>query len=98
MREKATHSTCLHFKERHGSPWIKISQTCKRIIRKMVTIWKLGLTKETFLAYANKIPKLAFHLIKSHRFRCVLSGKFLIDLLEGFGWYKQANGGNFLCR
>ena len=58
-----------------------------------------GLTNETFTACIQTIttlPKLAAHLMQSHGFNYVLSGKFMSDPIEGrFGWYRQVNGGNF---
>lgn len=66
-------------------------------------IWKgshsSGLTSETFLASIQSMKAFimcATHLLESHGFSYVLSGKFLSDPIEGrFGWYRQMNGGNF---
>ena len=42
------------------------------------------------------LPESADYLIQQHGFHYVLTGKFMSDPIEGrFGWYRQANGGNF---
>ena len=63
---------------------------------------KPGLTAETFLACIQTmgvIPELTKYLQTKHGFEYLLTGKLMSDPLEGrFGWYRQVNGGNFLCR
>ena len=60
---------------------------------------RAGLTPKTFLACLQtmkSIPKLADHLQKKHGFSYLLPGKLMSDSIKGrFGWYRQANGGNF---
>ena len=58
-----------------------------------------GLTNQTLLACIqtmSAIPELAKYLQQKPKLQYVLPGKFTSDLIEGrFGWYHQANGGNF---
>ena len=58
-----------------------------------------GLTNQTFLACIQTmtaVPKLAQFLHEKLKLKYVLPGKFTSDPIEGrFGWYRQANGGNF---
>ena len=57
-----------------------------------------GLTKETSLACLQSI-RCMIELVKmhtTHNFAYVLPRKYMSDPIEGrFGWYRQANGGNF---
>ena len=65
--------------------------------------WKVsgnaGLTKETSLACLQNIGcmiELVKYMHTTHNFAYVLLGKYVSDPIEGrFGWYRQANGGNF---
>ena len=58
-----------------------------------------GLTDPTFLACIqtmSAVPKLALYLHHKLKLRYILPGKLTSDPIEGrFGWYRQANGGNF---
>ena len=71
----------------------------------LLEAWKIskrsGLTAETFLACSKTVQALrllAMHLLEKHGFQYVLLGKFMSDPIEArFGWYRQLNGGNFLC-
>ena len=59
----------------------------------------MGLTTETFLACIQTMKgvlSLATYLHHTHGFKYLLTGKVMSDPLEArFGWYRQANGGNF---
>ena len=58
-----------------------------------------GLTSETFLANIQSIESvlaLTKHMVQRSKLCYILPGKFTSDAIEGrFGWYRQANGGNF---
>ena len=58
-----------------------------------------GLTDQTFLACIqtmSAVPELAKYLHEKLKLKYILPGKFTSDPIEGrFGWYRQANGGNF---
>ena len=83
----------IHFKEDMDHPGLKYLKHAKELFEKWQQSGNIGLTKETFLACKqtmDAIPKLAFHIIKNHRFSYILSGKLMSDLLEGqFVWYRQ---------
>ena len=57
------------------------------------------LAKETFLTCLQSIGciiELVKYMHTTHNFAYVLPGKYLSDPIEArFGWYRQANGGNF---
>ena len=65
--------------------------------------WKVsgnaGLTKETSLACLQSIGcmiELVKYMHTTHNFAYALPGKYMLNPIEGrFGWYTQANGGNF---
>jgi len=58
-----------------------------------------GLTNETFLACIQSIEAmlaLTKYMLQNKKLAYILPGKFSSDAIEGrFGWYRQANGGNF---
>ena len=58
-----------------------------------------GLTNQTFLTYVqtmSAMPELAKYLQQKLRLQYVLPGKSTSDPIKSrFGWYYQANGGNF---
>ena len=70
---------------------------------KLFVAWKnsgcSGLTDQTFLACIQTmtaIRDLAQYLHQKLQLSYILPGKFTSDPIEGrFGWYRQANGGNF---
>ena len=64
--------------------------------REIFKTWKglgsLGLTSEAFLANIQSIKSV----VQRNKLCYILPGKFTSDAIEGrFGWYRQANGGNF---
>ena len=58
-----------------------------------------GLGSETFLANIQSIESvlaLTKHIVQSNKLFYIVPGKFISDAIKGrFGWYRQANGGNF---
>ena len=65
----------------------------------MGTLDSKGLTKESSFACLQSIGCM-IELVKDmhtiHNFAYILPGKYMSDPIEArFGWYRQANGGNF---
>lgn len=78
---------------------LKFLQSAVGIFKQWKLSGRVGLTRETFTACIQSLEamlSLTDHLLKNHGFSYVLPGKFTSDPIEGrFGWYRQANGGNF---
>ena len=86
-------------KNQNGYPAEKLLVEAVEIFKAWKSSGSIGLTSETFTACIHTIGailKLACYLIDDGSIEYVLTGKLMSDPLEGrFGWYRQANGGNF---
>ena len=85
---------------------LQLQSSAFKFLRKAFEIFKKwnssgcrGLTNETFLACIQTIEAMLAmteYMLAKNKLTYILTGKFSSDPIEGrFGWYRQANGGNF---